>query len=485
METTINLRIKKVLTLTLIIMMVSSCTPKKGKVQVNEKWQPSLESISAHEAPEWLKDAKIGIQFVGPPQDFNDLYSRLWIKDVQMRRELGYKEPNDDEFDTLEFYSTGQLRLDYVMKDEEDEERYDYDKLMESYKQTGARFLKSTLLGCYPGTEGLLMLEDEVSAARRHGFKIGIHYNLLGTGKIPAIGHPGYVEWSLNKLKNEINRINADFLFFDGASEPASFHKTPELVAWFYNNADIKGKDVWVNDDLGSDCSEKWEYGDVFEMEGTIMSSVSPKTWMKWDNITNQWDCWVNEFGIGVRNGTKWEWVYREPEDMLHIFIDIVSKGGIWLVQMVNTKQAWENMWEIGDWLGINGEAIYNTRPFFEADTACYRVPQGPLPEEARKMNRDERYWWRYQQTIDIATKHGPYYYTSKNDVVYVIHWGWPGDEIFIPGIHAKESSSIRMLGVEKDLIWQQEGGNLIVQTPDVKPCKYAYCFKIHLASNK
>ena len=40
------------------------------------------------------------------------------------------------------------------------------------------------------------------------------------------------------KLKNEIKRIDADFMFFDGASETASYHKTPELVAWFYNYAD-------------------------------------------------------------------------------------------------------------------------------------------------------------------------------------------------------------------------------------------------------
>ena len=57
--------------------------------------------------------------------------------------------------------------------------------------------------------------------------------------------------------------------------------------------------------------------------------------------------------------------------------------------------------------------------------------------------------------------------------------------EIVIPGIRAKEFSLVQMLGVENDLIWQQEGEDLVVQTPDVNPCKYAYCFKIHLAPNQ
>lgn len=466
-------------------MLVSSCSPEKEEIQKIGKWQPTLESISKHEAPEWLKDAKLGIQFVGSPKDFDDFQYWHWGRDVQMRRFLGYKEPADEEFDTIKLYSTAQLRLNYEYKDEADEDSTDYDALMEAYKKTGAKFLKSALVGCYPGTEGLLMLDKEVSAARQHGFKIGFAYNLLGTGHIPAIGHPGFTDWSLDKMKNEVIRIDADYMFFDGASETAATHKTPELVSWFYNYADEKGKGVWVNDDLGTDCSETWEYGDVYEMEGTILNGVAPKTWVKWDHLRNQWNAWVNPFGMGVRIGTEWEWVYRESEDLLHIFVDVVAKGGIWLVQMVNTKQAWEIMWDVGEWLEINGEAIYDTRPFFEPITDCHRLPTPPYPEEAQKMSRDERYWWRYQQTLLVATNDGPNYFTVKNGVVYVIHWGWPGEEVVIPGVRAEESSSIRMLGVDEDLIWQQEGENLVVQTPDTKPCKYAYCFKIQLASDQ
>ncbi len=481
MKKTIGLT--KVLTIALTIVMACSCTPLKNKLHVTKKWQPTLESIAKHQTPEWLKDAKLGILFVGPPKDFDDYQYWHWMKDVQMRRELGYKEPADEEFDDIKLYSTGQLITTYARKDKNDPDTVDYDALMRAYEKTGAKFFKSTLRGCYPGTEGLLMLDKEVIAARKYGFKIGIGYNLLGTGKIPAAGHPGFVDFAHKNIKNEVKRLDADYLFFDGATPPSSYLRTPELVAWFYNYADKKGKDVWVNDDLGGDCEEKWEFGDVLEMEGKIVDSVSPKTWVKWDMIRNQWNCWVNEFGIGMRTGSKWQWEYRTPEDMLHIFIDVVSKGGIWLVQMVNTKQAWENMWEIGDWLQVNGEAIYNTRPFFEPNPNCKRVPSGgQVPPEFKHM--DYRYWWRHKQTVKAAASHGPLYHTAKKGVVYVIHWGWPGEKIVIPDIRAKESSSIRMLGVDKDLTWQQKGKDLVIKTPDEKPCKYAYSFKICLASD-
>ena len=135
-------------------------------------------------------------------------------------------------------------------------------------------------------------------------------------------------------------------MFFDGCQAPSSYFRTPELIAWFYNDADKKEKDVVVNSYFGNDQREG-KYGDVIHIEGSTMSSVSPKTWMMWDMIRNEWNCWVNEFGIHVRDGGKWEWVYREPEDLIHVFVDVVSKGGFWCVQMFNTKQA-ENMWEIG-----------------------------------------------------------------------------------------------------------------------------------------
>ena len=214
------------------------------------------------------------------------------------------------------------------------------------------------------------------------GFKVGVHYCMYRRQRIPDVGDPGYVNWFHNRVKKEVEKINADFIFFDEPVASSSYFRTPELVAWFYNYADKRGKDVWVNDDLGCDINKK--SGDVLEGKGFTMSGVSSKTWMSWFISRNQWNGWINEFGMLRKGGSgeRWEWKYRTPEELLHVFIDMVAKGGVWCVQMVNTKKAWEIMWEIGDWFEINGETIYGTRPFLKPDPECILLPQGPVQKK-------------------------------------------------------------------------------------------------------
>jgi hypothetical protein len=61
----------------------------------HQKWQPSLESISKHETPGWLIDAKIGIQFVGEPMEFDDELWYHWSRSSQRARQLGFDESDE------------------------------------------------------------------------------------------------------------------------------------------------------------------------------------------------------------------------------------------------------------------------------------------------------------------------------------------------------------------------------------------------------
>jgi len=70
-----------------------------------------------------------------------------------------------------------------------------------------------------------------------------------------------------------------------------------------------------------------------------------------------------------------------------------------------------------------------------------------------------------------------------KDDTLYAICLGWPGDEITIKSMAEKlydlEIKSVKMLGVDEVLPWKMTREGLTIKTPTRKPCDHAYVFKI------
>ena len=443
-----------------------------------EPWQPTWESLGRHTAPDWLLDAKLGIQFVGEPRDFNDNDYADWQRSQQRMRELGFDRSDDD---ARRFASEIGNRAKHTQAYVHDPIE-NLDTVMAAYRATGARFITSMITAAYPGTEGLWMNQREIAAARRAGFPVGVHYNFLRRDRVPAIGDPGYVAFYQKELKSAVEAADADFIFFDGSQlTPSAYLRSLDVVAWYYNWAAARRKPVWVNDDLGQDVVQNWAYGDVMDLEGVTVTGVPAKPWIYWDTLRNEWNCWISETGIHRGSGKKWIWKYRAPEDVLQVFVYNVSRGGIWCVQMDNTKESWRIMREVGDWLAINGEAIYGTRPWLQPDPNFKEAPEHE--EVVPPTARGDVWWWRFQRTLETAKAHGPMYFTRKAGRVYAIQWGWPGARLTIPHLRAKPGSTMRMLGVETPRRWTQRGDDLDVQMPANPPGRHAFAIAIETGS--
>lgn len=449
-----------------------------GNLKINAqeesgKWKPDWENLKQHKAPEWMLDAKLGIQYVGAPRDFNDQDFWNWSAAQQRARQLASQEGYESIIENNQKATI--LKTNYVWPVEYD----DPVKAIDKYVEIGAKYIVSMRGAVIYTREGFLMTNDEIKEARNRGLKVGLHYNFQRWGGQPSMGDPGYINWMIPMLKKSIVSSQSDFLFFDGGVMPSSYLKTPELVSWYYNWADRNGKEVWINDDLGREFSQKPLISpcDVMGLECETMTDISAKPYVIWDEVRNEWNCWVNEHGIHERTGEVWKWQYKPSDELLHMFIDAVSKGGGWLIQMVNTKEAWETLEPIGKWLKINGEAIYNTRPYFEA------VPDAePTP---KKGNADRSSWWWHKWNLikENVSQGGPLYFNKSKDgkTLYVIHWGWPDKSLLIPKITPLKGSIIKMLGSEAKLKWERSGDGIFIKIPVEKPCDYAYSFKIQL----
>ncbi len=155
---------------------------------------------------------------------------------------------------------------------------------------------------------------------------------------------------------------------------------------------------------------------------------------------------------------------YKPTRQLIHLLVDIVSKGGNFLLNVGPTPQgelpaeALERMKEIGAWMKVNGEAIYGTRPVapYKSDEVC--LTQG------------------------------------KKGEVYAIYLAGE-DETTLPsrirvkGIRAARGSHIHMLGSNSRLRWYNEADTLVIEIPrslgQHPACQHAWSFRIdHIETN-
>jgi alpha-L-fucosidase len=138
----------------------------------------------------------------------------------------------------------------------------------------------------------------------------------------------------------------------------------------------------------------------------------------------------------------------------VHMLTRIVARGGNLLLNVAPgpdgqwDEGAYSLLEEIGAWMDINGEAIYETRAV------------EPYEE-------------------------GPVCYTSKGeDTVYAICLPEEGEkmpaEISIRGIEVPDGSVIEMLGAKGRMKWRNKGDECIISIPVEKiPSELAFALKI------
>jgi alpha-L-fucosidase len=102
---------------------------------------------------------------------------------------------------------------------------------------------------------------------------------------------------------------------------------------------------------------------------------------------------------------------------------------------------------ELGKWLRVNGEGIYETRPWVRSEGNA-----GELPVR----------------------------FTQKGEVLYAILLGKPETrQIVLESLQVRDGTRVQMLGSGGDLSSRAAGGNLHVRLPAELPGDYAYTLKI------
>lgn len=422
-------------------------------------YEPNWASLDARPLPQWFDDAKLGIFIVwgvysvpawSPKGTYSEWY---WNCSNQPNHPIAefHKRVYGDHFRYQDFVPEFTAEL------------FDPQQWTDIIQRSGAGYVVMTAqyhdgfclwkspyawnwnsVDIGPHRD---LIGEMTEAIRKTDIKMGYYYSVY------EWYHPlylrnvdEYVERHFHpQFKDLVTRYSPSILFMDGEWEhDSATWCTPELVAWLYNESPCR-KEIVVNDRWGNDC--RIRHGGYYTSEyGNTYNELKVGPDHKWEE--NQ--------GIGAsygynRNETIDE--YRTATEILHLFIKTVSLGGNLLLDIGPTADGripvimQQRLIEIGDWLKVNGDAIYKTKA------------------------------WRTTKENDTI------FYTCKGEDVYAISLQWPGKELVLNAPKPTAKTKVSMLGYDGTVSWKKRGGNMVIQVPqltiDKVPCRHAYSFKV------
>ena len=121
----------------------------------------------------------------------------------------------------------------------------------------------------------------------------------------------------------------------------------------------------------------------------------------------------------------------------------------------------------IGDWLKVNGEAIYGSRSWVKSGEGETKSTSGSFSDNTATAYTAQ----------DIR-------FTTKGNTLYAIALNWSDQDITIHsldklGIGDSNIQEVSLLGSDEKITWKQTDKGLQVSFPKEKPCAFAYAFKI------
>jgi alpha-L-fucosidase len=435
-------------------------------------YEPNWDSLGKHQVPDWFQNAKLGI-FIhwglysvpawAPPTGelgkvawdkwfTNNPYAEWYLNTLRITGSPTWKHHVETYGKDFDYY-------DFMPMFNKSVSQWDPNVWATLFHRTGARYVVLTTkhhdgFTLFPSRvknphhAGLAAKRDLVgeltSAVRSKGMKMGTYYSggLDWTfttepirskedlmARVPQTEE--YAQYADAHWRELIERYQPAVLWNDISYPKAG--KIPELFAQFYNT---------VPD------------GVIDNRFGVKFADYTTPEYAKYDKITEKkWEsCRGLGFSFGYNQVEGPEQVIA-PDKLIALLIDIVSKNGNLLLNIgpkpdgsISEIQL-DRLHKLGEWLAVNGEGIFDTRPWVRAAPAAANGP------EVR--------------------------FTQKGNSLYAFFLEAPKEpQVTIPGVIAAEGTTVRVLGMGADNKFEQRGSDLVVNAGNA-PGPYAMGLRI------
>ncbi|ADE53996.1 alpha-L-fucosidase [Coraliomargarita akajimensis] len=477
------------------------------------------ESLQQFECPEWFRDAKFGIWAHWGPQGVTrsgDWYARnLYIQDYE-EEEGGYHKsvygyhcerfghPSKVGYkDTLHLWKA---------------EDFDPDALIKLYKDSGARYfmalgVHTDNFDCWDSkfqrwnSVNIGPKRDIVGAwrdaTRKHGLHFAVsehtsnYYHWFGTsmgadktGPLAGVPYDGCderyrdlynsklatdrpdnwltppdypKEWAKEwyfRMKDLLDKYEPDLFYSDGAFAVDEYSHS--IVAYLYNESIRKngGKQEAVFTQKNHPGLGTFIPGaGVFDIERGLTEGITEEPWQIDTCLGN----WFYEDNFD----------YKSAQSVIHFLIDVVSKNGNMMLSVPLRPEGTVDdkcqaiLAEIKDFLDINGESIYATRPW-------KTFGEGGVTEYESKCHNEK----------PIEAQAGELRFTrsKSGDTVYAFILSWPESGSLTVQSFADEApvQSVELLGAGA-VTFTQGAEGLTVQLPASAPGANANVLKIRV----
>ncbi|KAH0535268.1 alpha-L-fucosidase [Cotesia glomerata] len=410
-------------------------------------FQPTWDSLDSRKLPKWYDDAKFGI-FIhwgvfSVPSFSSEWFWKNWKEEngtgkitdfMRQRYPPNYSYQDFARDFTADFFNATQWTelftaagAKYVVLTSKHHEGYTLWPSKYSFswnaKDVGPH---KDLLG------------ELARAIRKTPIKFGLYHSLYEwfnpmweSDKKSNFSTSEFVNYKIiPEMIELVNTYHPEVLWSDGEWEaPDTYWKSKEFLAWLFNQSPVKDT-VVVNDRWGHETL--CHHGDFYTCTDRYNPGVLQKH--KWENAMT-----IDKKSWGFRRNAALS-EYLTTSELIKELVITVSCGGNLLMNVGPTKDGIippiyeERLREMGQWLKINGEAIYYTRPFaIQNDTLSKDV------------------WYTQGNSGDTRT-------------IYAIVLTWPANDLLPLSVHS--ASNLSILGYEGSFKWERMGDNIKIYLP-------------------
>ncbi|XP_049866956.1 alpha-L-fucosidase-like [Pectinophora gossypiella] len=452
---------------------------KNNKVKA-KRYKPDWKDLDSRPLPEWYDRAKIGI-FIhwgvfSVPSFHSEWFWYFWKseadKDITKFMEKNYPPGfSYQEFApmfTAEFFDAKQWATlfaksgaKYVVLTSKHHEGFTMFPSKQSFSWN------SVDVGPHRDIVGELG-----KAIRQEGLRYGLYHSLYEwyNPKYLSDHYFNFTRFTYPQeklwpdLKQLINDYHPSVIWSDGDWEAKdTYWNSTELLAWLYNDSPVKDY-VVVNDrwGKGTEC----HHGDFYNCQDRYDPGKLQKH--KWENAFT-----IDRKSWGYRRNIEIKQVYT-MENLLSVIIRTVSCGGNALINIGPTKEGTiapifqERLLALGDWLKLNGEAIYDTSPWLHQNDS---------------INNDVWYTCTKNEYNGVRPTAVPRPAETVT-AIYALLTDWPNDDQLklkdIVSLLHSGGYEIRILGQKDNLLkWEISDGQVVIQLPRHTKSKYAWALKI------